>query len=178
MGNAPDWFETGVTGHVPAPISGQRQRVEVVLPRARAFMNQHVLTFSPSDDIGEAVRMLLRKGYSGAPVVDADGKVVGVLSEADCMTVLSEAAYGGWPSGTVENHMQTELDAIGPDTDLFAAKARFSGARHRRLPVVADDGKLVGLITRRDVLRALDQFREMQEQARHASTYELIERRR
>lgn len=156
----------------------KRLRVEIEMPVARDFMNDHVLTFKQDAEIAEAVKKLVRKGFSGAPVVDDAGKLVGVLSEADCLRVLSQAAYEGWPQGTVGDNMTRELDTVTPTTDLFAISGRFSAGKHRRFPVVDSDRKLLGLVTRRDLLRALDHFRKEQSHARLQNTYEMIEHRR
>ena len=156
----------------------KRLQVEVKVPSASEFMNDHVLSFSPSAEVSAAVQKLLRRGYSGAPVVDDDGRVVGVLSEVDCLRVLSEAAYEGWPTGTVGDSMTTRVETIAADSDVFGIAGKFMAGTHRRFPVVDGEGKLVGLVTRRDLMRALDRFRHEQERARLANTYELIEHRR
>jgi CBS domain-containing protein len=156
----------------------KRLRVETEIPVARDFMNDHVLSFKGSAELDKAVTKLLRRGFSGAPVVDDDGKVIGILSERDCATVLAEAIWEGWPAGTVADNMSTDVETVGLTADVFAVSERFRKNVHRRLPVVDDEGRLVGLVTRRDLLRALDQFRHLQEQARLTNTYELIEARR
>ncbi len=156
----------------------KRLQVEVKVPEAREFMNDHVLSFGPATEVADAVTALLRRGFSGAPVVDENMAVIGMISEADCLRVLSEAAYEGWPRGTVADTMTKELDVVSEQTDLFALAGRFMSGEHRRFPVVDGDGKLKGLVTRRDLLRALDRFRHEQERARLSNTYELIEHRR
>lgn len=150
----------------------------VEVPHARAFMNTHVLSFTPDVDIEEAVSTLIKTGFSGAPVIDAAGALVGVLSELDCLRVLSAALYEGWPEGTVGDHMSGEVESIGLETDLFGLVGKFRGGQHRRFPVVDEAGRLVGLVTRRDLLRALDHFRAHQPGPRPESTYAAIERRR
>lgn len=144
-------------------------------PLAREFMQTQVFTVSPGEEIQAAVAALLRQGYSGAPVVDASHQLVGVLSEWDCARLLSEAAYERWPTGTVADHMTTPAEQVGPDADLFSLLDRFAAGGHRRFPVV-DQGRLVGLITRRDLLRAL--YAHASARSRPASTYELLEQQR
>lgn len=156
----------------------KRLRVEIEIPIANDFMNDHVLSFSTDSEIEAAVQKLIHKGYSGAPVVDENGKLVGVLSEVDCLRVLSQAAYEGWPQGTVGEHMTKEVEDITPSTDLFAISGKFTNGKHRRFPVVDANHRLLGLVTRRDLLGALDQFRRKQEHARLQNTYELIEHNR
>lgn len=144
-------------------------------PLAREFMQTQIFTVAPGDDIQVAVAALLRHGYSGAPVVDAGHHLVSVLSEWDCARLLSEAAYERWPTGTVADHMTTPVEQVGPETDLFSLLDRFAAGDHRRFPVV-DQGRLVGLITRRDLLRAL--FTHANARPRPASTYEILQQQR
>ncbi len=144
------------------------------IPKAKDFMKTRVECLSPDAGIDAAVHTLLRRGYSGAPVVDDDGKLIGVLSEHDCIKVLSHALYSGWPSGTVGDNMSTEHDVVDVNEDLLAIASRFSNGRHRRLPVV-EDGRVVGLITRQDLVRELD---KRIAPPQHVSTYEMIQARR
>src|SRR5688572_33245294 len=89
------------------------------LPTAGAIMNREVLTLSPELPIGEAVTLLVRRGFSGAPVVERDGRLVGVLSEIDCLRVLSAAAFHVMPTGTVGDHMTGAVQSVGPEVDLL-----------------------------------------------------------
>jgi CBS domain-containing protein len=150
---------------------------QVELPTAADIMVTRVATFSPQTEIAEAVESLLDHGYSGAPIVDAHNRPIGVLSEHDCARVLAVSIYEGWPTGTVADHMTKTTDAIEPHTDLLAIAQRFAEGRHRRLLVV-QEAKLVGLITRRDLLRSLDRVRQRMDTRREPNTYELIQARR
>jgi len=148
---------------------------KIEIPVARDFMNDHVLAFHEATDLEKAIRRLVRRGYSGAPVVDADRRVVGVLSEKDCIRALAEAAYERWPEGTVgANATRDGLETVKPDTDIFTIAELFITGNHRRLPVVDNDGVLVGLVSRRDLVTALEAHAHL----RHLSTYELIEKQR
>lgn len=130
-----------------------------VPPLARQFMSKTVLTFKPSDPIEHAIDVLVQRGFSGAPVVD-EGRVVGILSELDCMKLLAansfhqEAAAG---SVTVSELMSPTVISIEPETDLFAIAHTFIKTGVRRLPVL-DGGQLVGLVSRPDLLRAMREF--------------------
>jgi CBS domain-containing protein len=153
----------------------KRPTSDAQVPAARDFMREKVFTFSPDEEIREAIARLLSRGFSGAPVVDGAGVLIGILSEWDCARVLSEAAFEGWPTGTVREHMTTELELVTPSTDLYTIVGKFSQGGHRRFPVV-EEGRLVGLITRRDLLAAL--YQHIRSKRRPESTYELIEKRR
>ncbi len=91
---------------------------------------------------------------SGAPVVDDRGNLVGVLSIKDCLKVAFSASYHQERGGSVSEFMSAEVETIESDTNIVEAAELFLNARYRRFPVVAD-GRLVGQISRYDVLKAL-----------------------
>jgi CBS domain-containing protein len=121
--------------------------------KVKDYMTHSVMTFNPQDGIIEALRMLLKAGRSGGPVVDAEGRLVGMISEIDC---LKEALMGGYyqqGGDRVGDHMVTAVDVVKVDDDILAVADLFMKGR-RRLPVV-DGDKIVGIITRPDFARAL-----------------------
>lgn len=148
----------------------------VPIPTAREIMERRLHTVSPDDDLEEAVRSLLKKEHSAAPVVDSAGKLVGILSEHDCVAVLAQAAADKSRSGRVSDRMTTEIETVPPTEDVFALSTRFSQGRHRRLLVV-EDGKLVGLISRRDLLKALESLVTQLGKEPRKTTYDAIEKR-
>lgn len=119
---------------------------------ARDFMTTDLITLAPEADVLEAVQLLLQHRISGAPVVDRDGRYLGVFSEKCSMQVLLDAAYEQLPVRHVQAYMDSEAQTIGPDTHLLSVAQVFLLTPYRRLPVL-DDGKLVGQVSRRDVLR-------------------------
>ena len=123
----------------------------------RDCMATDLITFSPDTDIMTAIDTILGKEISGAPVVDADGKLVGILSEKDCLRISMEGAYGTNPSGrgTVADFMSHDVKTISDDKDVVEAAHQFINSHFRRFPVVDSEGKLVGQISRRDILRAI-----------------------
>ncbi len=121
--------------------------------KIKDYMTQGVLTFKPEDSVIDALRTLLKKGRSGAPVIDASGNLVGMLSEIDC---LKEALMGGYyqeVGDRVSDHMCTPVDTVDVDQDILTVADLFLKGR-RRLPVM-EHGKLVGIISRPDFARAL-----------------------
>jgi len=119
------------------------------------FMTASVVTLTPDMPIGQAARALIRRGYSGAPVIDDQRRLVGVFSETDALDTLATAAFYDLPLESVADRMSTDLVTIRPDADLFRATEVLRETRIKRLPVVDDGGRLVGLVTRRDVMKAL-----------------------
>lgn len=118
----------------------------------REVMATGLLTLRPDIPIFEAIPLLLKNRVSGAPVVDSDNKLVGILSEKDCLRVFAnEAFFSEGPGGRVEDYMSREVFTIDPDEDVFTAADIFLKHAFRRLPVV-EDGNLVGQVSRRDIL--------------------------
>lgn len=122
--------------------------------RVRDYMTTDPVTVRSDVEITRAVHSLVEHDVSGMPVVDADGYLVGILTERDCIRVTLEAGYHDEAGGPVSRFMTTDVRTMHPDDSLVDAAELFADAPIRRCPVVAD-GRLVGLICRRDVLRAL-----------------------
>ncbi len=122
---------------------------------AKDYMSTKLVTFTPEMDIHRAIKVLLDKRISGAPVLDAGGALVGVLSKKDCLEVAFSASYHMEWGGKVAEFMSTEVQTVAADTDIVEIAELFLASRYRRYPVVRD-GRLVGIITRHDVLRALE----------------------
>jgi CBS domain-containing protein len=136
-------------------------------------MRRQVATVHPESPITEAVELLLDKDYTAVPVVDSDGKVVGMVSDNDLLTrggmrvtiSLQKATDLDYvrglhaslenPGRTVSEVMTTEVVAVPPDMILGRA-ARLMVDKHlKRLPVVDSDGKLVGILGRLDILNSV-----------------------
>jgi len=120
---------------------------------AKEIMITRLLTVSPEMDVFEAIQLLLKHRVSGAPVIDAEGTFYGVLSEGSCMSLVVESAYGQLPTTQVRAFMNDHPQTITDETDLLTIAQIFRSSSHRRLPVLKE-GKLVGQISRRDVLEA------------------------
>lgn len=121
---------------------------------AKDIMATKLITLTPQTDLREAAQLLLKNKISGAPVVDAQGKLVGVFSEKDLMTALIDAAYDQLPSSEVQAYMTANPQTVSEDLDLLAIAQIFQTKEYRRLPVVRE-GRLVGQISRRDVMGAV-----------------------
>ena len=92
--------------------------------------------------------------FSGAPVLDRHGCLVGMLTERDCMRVAMLADYHGMPAGLVKDYMSTNPESVEPGQSILDLAERFIEGRYHRYPVV-DNGRLVGIISRRDVMKAM-----------------------
>jgi CBS domain-containing protein len=121
------------------------------------YMSRKLVTFNPRTNVVEALGAILDHGISGAPVVDEEGRLVGMLSEVDVMRIVMQDSYYDEGNGIVADYMCTDVDIVDPDVDIYSLTERFLNERRRRYPVVKD-GKLVGQISRRDVLQAARDF--------------------
>jgi CBS domain-containing protein len=121
------------------------------------YMATEVVSFTPEDNIINAMRILLNRHLSGAPVLDRQGELVGMLSQKDCFAVAHNAAYHDDWGGLVRKYMKREVECIEAGTGIVEAIDRFRHSNYRRFPVLRE-GKLVGQISRHDLLRALDEI--------------------
>ncbi|GIX21995.1 MAG: hypothetical protein KatS3mg121_0778 [Gammaproteobacteria bacterium] len=124
----------------------------------REYMSPAPITVAPDTDIQEAIRLLLEHRISGMPVVDAHGNLVGMLSERDCMKVALDAAYHESAAGKVRDFMSPEVETVYLDDTVVELAERFYTKPFRRYPVIDEENRLVGIIARRDVLRALQRL--------------------
>lgn len=124
------------------------------------FMVREVITFTKSTPINEAIAVMLKRKISGAPVVDASGRVVGMLSEKDCMRALLDDGYYNCPhcDHTAADYMTYEVRSLYPGTDLMTAAKAFINSNYRRFPVIDRQGFLLGQISRSDILKATQQL--------------------
>ena len=118
------------------------------------IMATRLVTFTPDTNIHEAIGILLDKRLSGAPVVDADGALVGVLSKKDCLKIVLSSRYYDDRGGSVCEFMSTPVETLDAGQDLVSAAQHFLGSHFRRFPVIRN-GRLVGQISRYDILKVL-----------------------
>ena len=124
------------------------------LPTVREFMDKFVDTLSPETDIMDAVDFLLEKRITGALVANSKRQLVGILTESDCLKLLTlGGADHEAPKGKVKDFMTSEVKTIPPTMDIYYVAGLFMTENFRRFPVV-EDGRIVGAITQFDVLRA------------------------
>lgn len=119
-------------------------------------MATQLFTVNEHQTIYEAMDMLMKRNISGAPVVDDDFNLIGIISEGDCLKEIVKGKYHNSPSfsALVKDYMATNIVHIDPDMNIFEAADMFLKKRFRRFPVLKE-GKLIGLISQRDVIRAV-----------------------
>jgi CBS domain-containing protein len=118
------------------------------------IMATRLITFTPDTNIHEAIRILVDERISGAPVVDGEGALVGVLSRKDCLKIVFSARYHDDWGGPVREFMTSPVETLDAGQDLVSAAQFFVASNFRRFPVLRDD-KLVGQVSRHDMLKAL-----------------------
>lgn len=117
-------------------------------------MSTDLVTLDPDMDILRAAHKLIRNNISGAPVVDKAGRLLGLLTERDFMRVVMQSEYHAMPGGLVKEFMSENPQTVAPDESILRVAQLFIEGRYHRYPVVENE-RLVGLISRRDVMRAM-----------------------
>ena len=121
----------------------------------RDIMKRNLIVFSPNDSIFDVMKKFVKNKISGGPVLNKSGKIVGIISEADCMKEISDSRYFNMPilDKRVKHFMEKNVDTIKSSTSIFDAASRFYNTSRRRFPVV-ENQKLVGQISRKDIVIA------------------------
>ena len=127
---------------------------------ARDIMVTKLVTLHPNMDAHEAIGLLLKNQISGAPVVDEERNFLGTFSEKECMRVLTDAIYDQVPTNEIQYFLDTNPDTISEDAGILSIIQIFKDTHRRRLPVLRD-GKVVGQISRRDILRTAHDLLKM-----------------
>ncbi len=160
-----------------APVGARRMRPDVQgppavrhIPRVRDVMTKNVVTVDRLTPFGEIVRLLTERRISGVPVLMMGRRVAGVVSEADLLAMedeqvrearMASQATGRWPRALRKAHwgltagalMTAPAVTIHPDATIPRTAQIMTSHHIRRLPVVGEDGHLIGIVTRRDLLR-------------------------
>ena len=134
----------------------QQQKETETLPfRVSDFMTRDLITFRPDQTVTEVVESLIKYKISGGPVVNENNELVGIISEGDCLKQISDSRYYNMPmeQDTVEQRMIKNVDPIDGNMNVFDAANVFLESKHRRFPIV-ENGKLVGQISQKDILKA------------------------
>ncbi|WP_114749349.1 CBS domain-containing protein [Pleomorphovibrio marinus] len=124
--------------------------------QVRDHMTTNLITFHPEDTIDHVINVLTKKKISGAPVVDAEGMLVGMISEGDCLKEIIRGQYNNTPNfpAPVSDYMTKEVITMSPELTIFDAAHQFLELKIRRFPVIKD-GQLLGQISVSDIVRAI-----------------------
>ena len=128
--------------------------------KVKDYMTTKLITFKPNQSVQEVVESLIKYKISGGPVVNDKHELVGIISEGDCLKQLSESRYYNMPleHDNVEKRMATNVETIDGNMDVFDAANKFLQSKRRRFPII-ENGKLVGQISQKDILKAALQLK-------------------
>ena len=135
--------------------------------KVKDYMNGTKITFTPDMDVLRAIHQLIEFKISGAPVIDHHGNLIGFLSEKDCMQVALNAAYQGEAAGKVSEFMHEGCKTVDVEASIIDVAETFLKTAFKCLPVVKEN-RLVGSITRQNILKALEKTANIESQKKPA----------
>jgi len=122
------------------------------------FIQKDPVKVKADDDVYEAIRLLSAYRVSGVCVVDDGGYLVGILSELDCLKAILSSVYNKSPVGKVGEFMTKEVITVKATDNIVDVASDMLKFKHRRRPVISDDGLLIGQVTCRQILNAVKDF--------------------
>lgn len=125
----------------------------------KKYMKKVTVTLRPEMEVQEAVAILFKHHLSFAPVVDEKGALVGILTEWDCLESFINEEYYDSPTDIVSDLMASDIMEAAPNMSIFQAAELMIRHKFKQMPVL-ENNQLVGVISRKDVIRA---FLEMQQ---------------
>ncbi|CDT01343.1 putative Inosine monophosphate dehydrogenase-related protein [Vibrio coralliirubri] len=122
--------------------------------KVKDYMTQQVVTFTPDMPLSLALDKVMRSHHMGGPVIDEKEQVIGFLSEQDLLEKLVKVSYFCQDTHLVGDCMYQEVLSVSPDLSIIELADMMQVGKPKAYPVI-DNRKLVGIITRTDVLRAI-----------------------
>lgn len=120
------------------------------------FMSKKVVSFTNETSIAVAVHSLLQSHQIGAPVINEHKQVIGWISEQDCLDKMLKSSYHCDETALVGDIKNEQVLSVSPQDNVLDLANKMLGQKPKTYPVV-EDGKLIGIIARRDILNAVDQ---------------------
>ena len=134
------------------------------------YMTQNVVTVHKDLNIYKAIDKLLHHHISGTPVIDDSGNMVGILTEKDCLRIMANGSFHEMPGGPASRYMTEDVKTVLLETDIFVVADLFLKNHFRRVPVL-NGKKLVGQISRCDVLSAVKDIVDVKEKTSPPKEY-------
>ncbi|MBT8114727.1 MAG: CBS domain-containing protein [Arenicella sp.] len=131
------------------------------------YMLHNPVKMHPGDSVFDAIHQILVMKVSGVCVVGDNDQLLGVLSELDCMRAILSSVYNDSPVGNVEEFMTKEVISVKLHDNIVDVANDMLKHKHRRRPVIQDDGKLIGQVTCRQLLRAVKEFTGPEDPTEH-----------
>lgn len=140
----------------------RKQQTVLDLPHLKVsdYMSTDLITFKPEQSIEDVIETLITNKISGGPVINENNELVGIISEGDCLKQISDSRYYNMPMAqdNVEKRMVIDVETIDGNMNVFDAANKFLDSKRRRFPIV-QEGKLIGLISQKDILKAALQLK-------------------
>lgn len=121
------------------------------------YMAKNLISFTRDTEINEVIDTLLSKRISGAPVLNENKEIIGMIDDKDCLHVLVDSVYHNLPirKRIVDTYMTDVYKTVSIDADIVDVANEFLNSKFKRFLVVNHNGKLMGQISRRDILKAI-----------------------
>ena len=128
---------------------------KIIHETAFDYMTSKVITFKADQGIIEVIETITKRKISGAPVINDNGEIIGIITEKDCLRLIYDEKYHNLPpnKGNVINYMSKKVVTVDYKTRIDELANMFMNSNFRRYPVIKNS-KMVGIISRRDVLKA------------------------
>ena len=136
-------------------VQKQAAKTNNIPIKVKDYMTTSLITFKPNQSVENVIDTLIKHRISGGPVVNDKNELIGIISEGDCIKQISESRYYNMPmdQNSIEKHMAKDVETIDGNMNVFDAANKFLNSRRRRFPIV-ENGKLVGQISQKDILKA------------------------
>jgi len=131
------------------------------------YMLSNPVKMKGDDNVYDAIHELLVYKVSGLCVVDDNDHLIGVLSELDCLKAVLSSVYNESPVGTIKEFMSTDVISVKLHDNIVDVATDMLKHKHRRRPVIQDDGRLIGQVTCRQLLRAVKEFASPEDASEH-----------
>ena len=139
----------------------KENKKKIIHETASDYMITDVITFKADQEITDVTETIIKRKISGAPVVNNEGEIIGIITEKDCLRVIYDEKYHNlFPNqGKVTNYMSKKVVTVDYNIKINELASLFMKSNFRRYPVLKN-GKMVGVISRRDVLKACKKIKK------------------
>tara|TARA_B110000027_G_scaffold451_1_gene406 strand:+ start:69 stop:524 length:456 start_codon:yes stop_codon:yes gene_type:complete len=139
----------------------KENKKKIIHETASDYMTTNVITFKADLEITDVTETIINRKISGAPVVNNEGEIIGIITEKDCLRVIYDEKYHNlFPNqGKVTNYMSKKVITVDYNIKIYELASLFMKSNFRRYPVLKN-GKMLGVISRRDVLKACKKIKK------------------
>ena len=129
-------------------LNPKKEKEEMEMHKVGDYLTTKYVSFSRDMPVVEAARKLLKNELIGGPVIDENKKLIGWVSEQECLSVVTQLSYYADRVATVDDVMQTEVITVSPEDSLLTVAEQMKQAKPKIYPVVDENEKIVGVISR------------------------------